>query len=120
MPAALAISSKERSRVAWSKTSDTTMSSSAPVSVTSASMPARTVSGRSNDGAGEHPRRLHLFCRRPVAFDVVDRRLAEAARAAEDVRKGHLLRRRQPARFVVARGGDDVDAHHRVGTVKLL
>ena len=27
---------------------------------------------------------------------------------------------RQPARFVITAGGDDVDAYHRVGTVKLL
>jgi NAD(P)-dependent dehydrogenase (short-subunit alcohol dehydrogenase family) len=32
-------------------------------------------------------------------------------------REGHLLRRGQLMRFVIAAGGDDVDAYHRVGTV---
>ena len=43
--------------------------------------------GRANDGASEHAHRLRFFSRRPVAFNVVDRRLAEAAQAAEDVRR---------------------------------
>ena len=42
---------------------------------------------RADDGARQHARRLRFFRRRPVALDVVDRRLAQAARAAEDVRK---------------------------------
>ena len=41
-----------------------------------------------------HAHRLRFFRRRPVAFNVVDRRLTKAARAAEHVRKRHLLRRR--------------------------
>ena len=76
--------------------------------------------GRANDGACEHAHRLRFFRRRPIALNVVDWRLAQAPRAAEDVRKGHLLGRRQPACFVIARRGDDVDAHHRIGTVELL
>ena len=76
--------------------------------------------GRADNRAREHAHRLGFFPRRPVTFNVVDRRLAEAARTAEDVRKGHLLCRRQPARFVIAVSGDDVDAYHRVGTVELL
>src|SRR3546814_15226405 len=59
--------------------------------------------------------RLRLFQRRPIAFDVVDRRPAEAARAAEEVGEGHLLGRRQAAGLAVAVGGDDIGAHHRVG-----
>src|SRR3546814_1699919 len=64
--------------------------------------------------------RLRLFQRRPIAFDVVDRRPAEAARAAEEVGEGHLLGRRQAAGLAVAVGGDDIGAHHRVGPVELL
>ena len=58
--------------------------------------------GRANDGASEHAHCLRFFRRRPVAFNVVDRWLAEAASAAEDIRKGHLLRRRQPTRCLIA------------------
>jgi hypothetical protein len=39
--------------------------------------------------------RLNVFSRRPVAFNVIDQRLAEAARAAEDICRGRLLCRRQ-------------------------
>jgi len=72
------------------------MSSSAAVSLMSASMTRTNRIGRADDRAREHVHRLRFFRRRPVALNVVDRRLAKAARAAEDVRKGHLLRRRQP------------------------
>jgi len=96
------------------------MSSSAPVFRNERIDTRANRIGRAHDGAGEHAHRLRFFRRRPVAFNVVDRRLTKAARAAEDVREGHLLCRRQPARFVIAFCGDDVDAYHRVGMVKLL
>jgi hypothetical protein len=38
----------------------------------------------------EHAHRLGFLGRRPITFDVIDRRLAEAARAAEYVSEGHL------------------------------
>ena len=60
-----------------------------------------------------HPHRLDFFGRRPIAFDVIDRRLAEAARAVKDVSKGHLLVRGQSTSFVVAASG--VDTYHRDG-----
>lgn len=50
--------------------------------------------GRADDRASM-AHRLNFFRRRPVAFNVIDQRLAEAARAAEDICRGHLLCRRQ-------------------------
>jgi hypothetical protein len=60
-----------------------------------ASMPERTVSGESMVERASMAHRLNLFRRRPVAFNVIDQRMAEAARAAEDICRGHLLCRRQ-------------------------
>src|SRR5260221_2825205 len=40
--------------------------------------------GRAEDGAREHAHRLRFFRRRPVAFNVVDRRLPKAAHAPQD------------------------------------
>ena len=76
--------------------------------------------GRADDGAREHAHRLRLFHWRPIGVDVIDRRLAQAARAAEDIRERHLLRRREAPRLRVAVGGDDVDADHGIGPVKLF
>ena len=75
---------------------------------------------RADDGARQHPHRLRLLHRRPIGFNVVDRRLTQTARATEDVGERHLLRRGEPPRFLVAFGGDDVDADDRVGPVELL
>lgn len=63
---------------------------------------------------------MRFFVRGPIALDVVDQRLAKAARPAKEVGKRTLLRRGQPARFIIAAEGDDVDAYHRVWIVKLL
>ena len=75
---------------------------------------------RSDNRAGEHAHCLRLFPRRPVALDVVDRRLAETPRASEYIGEGHLLSCRQPAGLVIALGRDDVDADHRIGTRQLF
>jgi hypothetical protein len=50
---------------------------------------------RRSDGTGQHPRRLRLLRWRP-AFDVVDRGLAEPARAAEQDSPWHEYRGRGP------------------------
>ncbi len=55
---------------------------------------------RPDEGAGEHPRGVRLFRRRPIALDVVDRRAQLAARSADDVGEALLRRGEQPARLV--------------------
>jgi hypothetical protein len=55
----------------------------------------RTVSGEPLMERASMAHRLNFFRRRPVAFNVIDQRLAEAARAAEDICRGYLLCRRQ-------------------------
>jgi hypothetical protein len=68
-----------------------------------------------DNGASQHLRHMRLFHWRPVALDVLDRRLAETAGASNEVGERHLLGGGEPARFGIRIGGDDVDAHHRIG-----
>ena len=62
--------------------------------------------------------RALVWC--PIRIDVVDRRPAESARVAQDVRERHLLRGREMACLPIGLCADHVDTHHRVRRFELL
>src|SRR5690606_26854508 len=76
--------------------------------------------GGTYDGARQHALHLHLLNFAPVALDIIDRRLAEAARATEDARKRHLLSSEETPCLLIGFSSDDVNAHHCMRLFKLF